>query len=118
LDLYVNPFIYFCSIRLNYDNATEDSSFENISQWELPVKRESDDCDVKQDDTRRGIGKSSTTSEYETVSPENDIITAVERLSTNADLVADGSRCDALPTISGKHKDLKAISPQTVSVTI
>jgi len=115
LDHYFNLFIYFCSIRLNFDNATEDSSFAKLFQWELQVKRESDDCDVKQDDTRRGIGNSSTTSEYETVSLGNDVITAVERLSTNADLVADGSRCDALPTLSGKHKDLKAISRQTVS---
>jgi len=42
---------------------------------------------------------------------------AVERLSTNFDFVADGSRTDALPTISGKHKDLKTISSQTANVT-
>lgn len=39
----------------------------------------------------------------------------VHRLSTDADVIADGSRPYTLPTISGKHSDLKAISPETVS---
>ena len=36
-------------------------------------------------------------------------------LANNTDLVADGSRMYCLPTIPGKHKDLKNITPQTVS---
>ena len=48
-------------------------------------------------------------------SPVSSIIRAVERLSTETALVADGSRDNVLPTISGKHKDLNAISPKTVS---
>ena len=48
-------------------------------------------------------------------SPVSSIIRAVERLSTETALVADGSRDNILPTISGKHKDLNAISPQTVN---
>ncbi|XP_052791635.1 M-phase inducer phosphatase-like [Mya arenaria] len=40
---------------------------------------------------------------------EKDIIHAVERLET-CDLVADGSRDYTLPTIPGKHSDLKSIS--------
>ena len=43
------------------------------------------------------------------------IVTAVDRLTSDEDLVADGSRAYSLPTIPGKHKDLKAISPDTVS---
>ncbi|KAH3695709.1 M-phase inducer phosphatase-like [Dreissena polymorpha] len=43
------------------------------------------------------------------------IIAAVERLSTEPRLVADGSRENTLPTISGKHKDLNAITPETMS---
>ena len=48
-------------------------------------------------------------------SPVSSIIRAVERLSTETALVADGSRDNVLPMISGKHKDLNAISPKTVS---
>jgi rhodanese-related sulfurtransferase len=43
------------------------------------------------------------------------IIAAVERLSTEPRLVSDGSRENTLPTISGKHKDLNAITPDTMS---
>ena len=42
------------------------------------------------------------------------IIQAVDKLSTKDELVADGSRDYSLPTVSGKHSDLKAISPDTV----
>ena len=53
---------------------------------------------------------------YDVNSPMSSIIRAVNRLSTNSDLTADGSRDKALPTIPGKHKDLSAISPNTVSI--
>ena len=43
------------------------------------------------------------------------IVSAVDRLTSDEDLIADGSRDYSLPTISGKHKDLKTISPDTVS---
>ena len=45
---------------------------------------------------------------------DEDIIMAVERLET-CDLMADGSRNYTLPTISGKHSDLKSISADTMS---
>jgi len=38
----------------------------------------------------------------------------VQRLSTDTDVIADGSKPYTLPTISGKHSDLKSITPQTV----
>ncbi|XP_045206243.2 M-phase inducer phosphatase-like [Mercenaria mercenaria] len=44
----------------------------------------------------------------------NDIIEAVERLESH-ELVADATRCYTLPTIPGKHSDLKSISPETVA---
>ena len=44
----------------------------------------------------------------------DDIITAVERLESR-DLIADGSRDYTLPTISGKHSDLKSISADTMA---
>ncbi len=52
-------------------------------------------------------------------SPEQSaIITeAVEQLTLESDRVADGSRGYCLPTIQGKHSDLKSISPDTVSTT-
>ena len=43
------------------------------------------------------------------------VVSAVDRLTSDEDLIADGSRVYSLPTISGKHKDLKTISPDTVS---
>ena len=43
------------------------------------------------------------------------IVSAVDRLTSDDDLIADGSRVYSLPTISGKHKDLKTITPDTVS---
>ncbi|XP_060595614.1 M-phase inducer phosphatase-like [Ruditapes philippinarum] len=44
----------------------------------------------------------------------NNIIEAVERLESR-ELVADGSRCYTLPTIPGKHGDLKSISSETMA---
>ncbi|XP_053376511.1 M-phase inducer phosphatase-like [Mercenaria mercenaria] len=44
----------------------------------------------------------------------NDIIEAVERLESR-ELVADGARCYTLPTIPGKHSDLKSIAPETMA---
>ena len=47
---------------------------------------------------------------------ENERIkSAVERLSDNIELIADCSRPYTLPTVCGKHKDLKSITPKTVS---
>ena len=43
------------------------------------------------------------------------IIDAVDRLTTDKDLVADGSRDYTLPTIPGKHSDLKSISCDTMA---
>ncbi|XP_071089308.1 M-phase inducer phosphatase-like [Haliotis cracherodii] len=42
--------------------------------------------------------------------------TAVERMeSEEANLIGDGTRAHSLPTIKGRHKDLKSVSPLTVS---
>ncbi|XP_053388571.1 M-phase inducer phosphatase 1-like [Mercenaria mercenaria] len=59
--------------------------------------------------------KSNSNSVAATLSPLSSIIQAVEKLSTGSDLVADGSRVNILPTISGKHSDLSTISPETTS---
>ncbi|XP_060561626.1 M-phase inducer phosphatase-like [Ruditapes philippinarum] len=48
------------------------------------------------------------------VSDSNNIIEAVERLESR-ELVADGSRSYTLPTIPGKHSDLKSISTETMA---
>ncbi|XP_052228863.1 M-phase inducer phosphatase 1-like [Dreissena polymorpha] len=53
------------------------------------------------------------------LSLKNDCIkTMVQKLSTDADVIADGSRPYILPTVVGKHKDLKAISPDTMSAVL
>ena len=46
---------------------------------------------------------------------DTDIISVVERLATKQNLVADGTRDYILPTIPGKHSDLKSISAETLS---
>ncbi|XP_046554237.1 M-phase inducer phosphatase-like [Haliotis rubra] len=40
---------------------------------------------------------------------------AVDKMETEGDLIGDGSQVHSLPTIQGRHKDLKSVSPQTVS---
>ena len=49
------------------------------------------------------------------LSPMSVIINAVDKMTTGSDLVADASRVNVLPSIAGKHNDLNAISPETVS---
>ena len=45
----------------------------------------------------------------------NDIIDAVDKLTTERDLVADRSRDNILTTSQGKHSDLQSISPETLA---
>jgi len=40
----------------------------------------------------------------------------VNRLVEDEDLVGDGARTFCLPTVKGKHQDLKSITPQRVCV--
>ncbi|XP_060604500.1 M-phase inducer phosphatase 1-like, partial [Ruditapes philippinarum] len=54
----------------------------------------------------------------EALSPRSenvDVKDVVHRLSTDEDVIADGSRPYILPTIAGKHSDLKSISPETMN---
>ncbi|KAL4231465.1 M-phase inducer phosphatase 1 [Mactra antiquata] len=51
-------------------------------------------------------------------SRRENIKTMVQRLSTDNDVIADGSRLYTLPTITGKHSDLKSISPDTMNDVI
>ncbi|XP_063426457.1 M-phase inducer phosphatase-like [Mytilus trossulus] len=44
-----------------------------------------------------------------------DVKTVVNTLTENDNLIADGSRTYSLPTVQGKHQDLKSISPQTLA---
>ncbi|XP_071171044.1 M-phase inducer phosphatase 2-like [Mytilus edulis] len=44
-----------------------------------------------------------------------DIKSAVNKLSENDDFIADESRLHSLPTVTGKHSDLKSITPQTLA---
>ena len=102
--------------RLYFEDDVQNDAFENIFNLGSPIQPESEISDIGPDRKRRRTGSCSEEFVSFTDTSVDDIITAVDRLSTNADLVADGSRGNTLPTISGKHKDLKAISPQTVGV--
>ncbi|XP_052098729.1 M-phase inducer phosphatase-like [Mytilus californianus] len=50
--------------------------------------------------------------------PCRDLKTVVNKLTLNDDLIADCSSTYSLPTVAGKHQDLKSISPQTLSDVI
>lgn len=52
-----------------------------------------------------------------TASAEIDVKRAVARLSDEENLIGDGSQKCALPTIWGKHSDLKTITADTVCNT-
>ena len=41
---------------------------------------------------------------------------AVELLTTDHTVTADGTRANSLPTIQGKHRDLNTISSETVRI--
>ena len=41
---------------------------------------------------------------------------AVELLTTDHTVTADGTRANSLPTIQGKHRDLNTVSSETVRV--
>ena len=45
----------------------------------------------------------------------SDIQTAVETFEAGNGVIADGSRDCTLPTIAGKHRDLKSISPEVMA---
>ncbi|XP_052778617.1 cdc25-like protein phosphatase twine [Mya arenaria] len=48
----------------------------------------------------------------------DEIKSVVNTLSTDPEVVADGSRPYTIPTIPGKHKDLKAISPDAMDAVL
>ncbi|XP_052099078.1 M-phase inducer phosphatase-like [Mytilus californianus] len=48
----------------------------------------------------------------------SDIKDVVTKLEENDDFIADGSRLHTLPTVTGKHSDLKSITPQTLADVI
>ena len=87
---------------------------------ETPKLKRTGDADLERQSISRKRRKTSECSVHskEPGSPLSSIIQAVENLSTDSDLIADGSRVGCLPTVAGKHRDLKSISSQTVCVFI
>ncbi|XP_053406604.1 M-phase inducer phosphatase 3-like [Mercenaria mercenaria] len=65
-------------------------------------------------ETESGIGCISL-EPFSPISENVDVKSVVHRLSTDDAVIADGSRSCTLPTIAGKHSDLKAISPETMN---
>ncbi|XP_071089163.1 M-phase inducer phosphatase-like [Haliotis cracherodii] len=59
--------------------------------------------------TTNGVPKAQTEATSEVVK------TAVEKMEQGTDLIGDGSQNHGLPTIQGRHKDLKSVAPHTVS---
>ncbi|XP_052820194.1 M-phase inducer phosphatase 1-like [Mya arenaria] len=111
-------------LSVDHDLKSEETTLEEIFYKNFN-KRRIDVNDVYHDQKRRRTSefhpKSSQINDVitnESRSSTSDVIQAVERLSTNSDLVADGSRDNGLPTVAGKHKDLMAILPETMSAVL
>ncbi|XP_052820204.1 M-phase inducer phosphatase 1-like [Mya arenaria] len=112
--------------KLLFDEGN--TTAENETQVEKLFTKNFEECSsdvtaAQQERKRRRTSENTpTSSQHHDVmvadSPVSDVIRAVERLSTNSDLVADGSRDNALPTIAGKHKDLKAIASETMTAVL
>ena len=105
----------------NIQQALSSSGVQNVlmyaNQPKITRKRQFDNIDLTPVLKRRKFQCFTSTPKSETtsLSPISSIIQAIDKLSTESDLVADGSRANILPTIPGKHSDLSAISPETMS---
>ncbi|KAL3865043.1 hypothetical protein ACJMK2_006676, partial [Sinanodonta woodiana] len=47
-------------------------------------------------------------------SPKLTVVDAVNKMCADTEFIADGSKPYCLPTIRGKHGDLKSLTPNTV----
>lgn len=65
---------------------------------------------------RRRISQPDKLTQNNALSPISEIIYAVDKMTTESELIADASPENVLPTIRGKHSDLNAISPEIVSI--
>ncbi|KAL4238965.1 M-phase inducer phosphatase 1 [Mactra antiquata] len=74
----------------------------------FPSKRLAEDDQLDESPSYKKMRDISNTVNY-----SQEIIEAVERLESR-DLIADGSRAYTLPTIPGKHGDLKSITAETM----
>ena len=112
------PILFIYRYQLQFEEDDQKTDFGNIFRNVWSVKRECAVIDSPVEWKRRRTASCPPHCDDVIIaSPSmNDVITVVERLTTNADLVADGSRDNSLPTVVGKHSDLKAISPQTVII--
>lgn len=115
-------------VTLNFDSTPEKESRRILSFITPNIKRNvfpqpDQDCSVCFDDQANTTLKKSAKRK-----PDNndislpkrrrhnvDLKTVVNILTENEQLIADGSRTYSLPTIQGKHQDLKSISPQTLA---
>ncbi|XP_045206794.2 M-phase inducer phosphatase 1-like [Mercenaria mercenaria] len=109
------------SLKVQDVNILQNEANGNGNDVKKSVKRLSELSDLTPTAKRRRFQHFNFTpelnakSEMVPLSPLSNIIQAVDKLSTESDLVADGSRVNILPTIPGKHSDLSTISPETMS---
>ncbi|XP_048249800.1 M-phase inducer phosphatase-like [Haliotis rufescens] len=95
------------------------TDFSPVRKYLFPPKRlhDEDDSPVAKrsrcDDVTEHKGKQCVSE-----SPES-IKSAVDKMETEVNLIGDGSKvltfCHRLPTITGRHKDLKSVSPRAVN---
>jgi len=107
LNKEIKTFSFVYRSRLLFEEDDRKTDFGNVFREARLIKR---NCEVTESivkqKRRRTTSYSSFCDDAITTSPSvNDVITAVERLSTNADLVADGSRVNSLPTVCDVNHD-------------
>ena len=96
--------VFFCRTRLNFDDSNKHAGLDDISYQVSPNKRDSDENDVKQENKRQRRSSSLENGNCGTEKSMIEIIVAMERLSMNADLVADWSSCNVLPNHNRKPR--------------
>ncbi|XP_042548042.1 M-phase inducer phosphatase 3 isoform X2 [Dipodomys spectabilis] len=91
--------------KLDKNPKLEDNMIEGIS-------RELTDFSLKDEEDIKDISLKKTVSSYD------DIIQILEDESNQGHLIGDFSKVCVLPTVSGRHQDLKYVNPETVAALL
>ena len=115
-DLLTNPAILMTPEKSPLSSTIIRRSLFGVSEGSNNKRRRLADPEV---DTglkkRRRVSHTVKEAPTSELSPMSVIINAVDKMTTGSSLMSDAPRENVLPTVSGKHSDLNAISPETVS---
>ncbi|XP_021357822.1 M-phase inducer phosphatase-like [Mizuhopecten yessoensis] len=133
-DVFGSPTDYKLSTRLDFSSVFDSPVQEKVANEKLangrdtsfrrsllsgkrPRDDDEDSCSPPPKSQRRGDGVSRRALSFgdNLMLESRDVKTAVNRLVEEEDLVGDGTDTFCLPTIRGKHQDLKSISTHTMA---